>query len=183
MLNLCKYGVRGVTLAVGLTLGCSTTPDVDDRPSVGDRTSVRALVIDPATFGDTREMHRRREMRRMMAPPTRSLSPGPVVDLLQPQDNAVVEAEKLGVHVKFSPTGGGADPDMATLSVWAEKEVGFLWLGKDITKTVQPYVTGNVIRAEKVDLKKHTGRFRFTIGIQDRQGGRTEKQFHVTVLE
>lgn len=165
--------VYGVTLAVGLTLGCAGISQTRS-----DQTT-RRLVLDPATF----------VAKRADAPlgtRTRGFGQsgtvsGPRIELKRPTALVFLQGAPVEVHVEFHPGKGGADPDMSTLNIWVQKKTWLGWFGQDITERVKPFVEGQAIRVEEMDFSDYTGNFQFNISIADMKMQKSEKKFRLTI--
>ena len=105
------------------------------------------------------------------------------IELRLPEDDTVFQAdEPVTVHLEFLSATDGTEPDMETLEVEVRQKRAFgLWLGKDMTDEIRPYIEGTAVRIPKGDFKGYTGDFRFFVRIQDQQGRENEAQFSLTV--
>ena len=167
-----KGFVYGVTLAVGLTLGCAGL-----SPTQSDQTG-RRLVLNPANFVTEDALGVKSRMFR-----TGSVASGPRIELKSPTESVFPQGNPVAVHIEFHPGKDGIDPNMETLIVLAQKKTFFGWLGQDITHKVKPFIKGRAIRVQEMDFSGYTGDFRFKIRINDVKDRQSEESFNVTIQE
>ena len=113
-----KGFVYGVTLAVGLTLGCAGL-----SPTQSDQTG-RRLVLNPANFVTEDALGVKSRMFR-----TGSVASGPRIELKSPTESVFPQGNPVGVHIEFHPGKDGIDPNMEDIDRVGAKE-DILWLAR-----------------------------------------------------